>query len=382
MPTFDPTEGYPGELHTDPGTPITYDIDPHVHPDPPTMWQRQEFSPTMPAPELMSLEEMMDIIDRRTTLATEPRIQAAERKLEEAQLGGQRTVNAADQAYQRALQDMNRQAQTEQQRGARSMAARGIYDSGLAQYLGRQISGKMQQLGYQLGEDHARVLADLAEYLHLQERHTLEEIQGIMGEKALMAQTMLDEMHQQQQTRRDALSQREFENWLAEQAFELNQWQANLDEYWRATNFDAARADAEWQQWFNTEQLRVAQEQAEWERIFAMNRWEAEQELQQLLVNNQISQQEFQNTLALDEFNLKAKMFEYEQRTNMFGALGNMNINLGNVGGNYGVPGKGIQNTYPQIGSMTHNNQPVGGTAPVPGSLHDKWGDNPWWKIY
>lgn len=281
------------------------------HPYP---YQPQTFQPHTPQPELMSLEDMMDVVNRRTELATQPRIDALERSLEEQQLSGQQRAGAVQEAYMSSLDDLRKYQQSMQQQGARQMAARGIYDSGLAMDLSNRIASNAMNLGFELGQEQARVLADLAEYLDLQQRHTNEEIQGIMGEAALMAQTMLDEMHQQQQTRQDQLAQREFENWLAMQANELNRWRANMDEYWRQTEFDASRADQEWQQWFNQEQLRMAQEEAEWNRIFQMNRWEAEFELQQLLANNQITQQEFQNALALDEFNLKVKMFEYEQR--------------------------------------------------------------------
>jgi hypothetical protein len=277
------------------------------HPSP---YSPSTFQPTTPAPEMLSLDEMMDIINRRTELATQPRVEALERSLEEQKLSGEKQIGDVTAGYERAKEDLGRQGNLAQQQGSRIMAARGIYDSGLAVDLANRIGRQTQQFGFQLGEEQARQLADISELLHLQTRHTMEEIQGIMGEKALMAQTMLDDLRQEQQARGDMLAQREFENWLAMQAHELNQWRANLEEYWREQGFEADQASQAWNQWYQEEQLRHQREQAEWDRIFNMNRWEAEYELQLMAVNNQISQQEFNNAMMMDEFNLKQWLYQ------------------------------------------------------------------------
>jgi hypothetical protein len=270
-------------------------------------WTNPEFTPTMPAPNLLSLEEMIDIVNRRTDLATQPRLDALDRSRETLAYEGQKRVGEVQAAYDRARGDITKDVNLAQQKTSQTAASRGIYDSGLAMHLSNQIARKGLELGMQLGEEQARQLADIAEFLHLQTKHNLDEIQSIMGEKSLMAATMLDEMRLEQQQRGDTLAQQEFENWLSHQAFQLN-------EYWREQEFEATQSEREWQRWFNEEQMRIQQEQMEWERIFGMNRWEAEFELQRMLANHQISQQEFQNAMAKDEFNLKVSMFNYEKR--------------------------------------------------------------------
>jgi len=276
------------------------------------VFQRTPYQPTMPEPEMMSLDEMMDVIDRRTHLATQPRIDAAERALEEQQLAGERQMGAVQDAYEQARGQRFLQGRTEQQMGARTMDRRGVYDSGMAADLANRISQTAMHQGMQLDQQEASTLADIAEYLSLRERHTMEEIQQIMGEKAEMAQAMLDEMHMAQQDRRDVLAQREFENWLSLQAHELQEDMARLEEYWREEGFDAQQAHRAWDQWFAEEQLRLQEQQAQWDRILSMNRFEAEQELARLAMNNEISQQEFQNAMALDEFDLKRALYEWQ----------------------------------------------------------------------
>ncbi len=265
------------------------------------------FKPSIEQSGLMSLDEMMDIINRRTELATQPRLDALERSREEQQLSGQRRLGEVSAAYDQSRQDLHSDVNLWQQQGAQTMARRGIYDSGLAFKLGNQIAQKGLEKGMQLGQEQSRQLADIAEYLDLQTRHNFEEIQSIMGEKAMMAHTLLDELRMEQQQRGDMLAQREFENWLAHQAHQLNQ-------YWQQETFDAGRADQEWQQWFSQEQMRVQQEQAEWDRIFSMNKWEAEHELQIMLANHQISQAEFNNALALDDFNLRKWLYTVQNQ--------------------------------------------------------------------
>ena len=270
-------------------------------------WTNPNFTPTMPQPELMSLDEMIDIINRRTELATQPRLDALDREREMMQYEGQRRIGDVRSAYEGARQDLISDTNRSQQQMSQMSQARGIYDSGLAMKLGSQIARKGMELGVNLGEEQARQLADIAEFIHLSQKHNMDEIKSIMGEKAMMASTMLDEMRLEQQQRGDMLAQQEFENWLAHQAFQLN-------EYWRQQEFDASRADQEWRQWFDEESMRLQSEHMEWERIFNMNKFEAEHELQRMMANHQISQSEFQNALALDEFNLKKWLYQAQNR--------------------------------------------------------------------
>jgi hypothetical protein len=265
------------------------------------------FKPSLERSGLMSLDEMMDVINRRTELATQPRLEALDRQREETMYSTKRRVNEVSDAYNQARNELTRDTNLQQQRGAQTMARRGIYDSGLAAHLGNQIARSGLSMGLKLGQEQARQLADIAEYLDLQTRHNMEEIKSIMGEKGMMAATLLDEMRLEQQARGDMLAQQEFENWLAHQAHQLN-------EYWRQQEFDAGRADQDWSRWFNEEQVRLQQEQNEWERVFNMNKFEAEHELQRMLANHQISQAEFNNALALDDFNLKKWLYQVQNR--------------------------------------------------------------------
>jgi hypothetical protein len=398
----------------------------------PAPYQRPEFTPTpapefkgtMPAPQLMSLEEMMDVVGKRANLAYDSRIEAKGRGLEEEMLKGEQTKGAIQESYGKALEDLHKAGQGYQRSAASTMRKRGIYDSGLAVNTSNQIHLAMLQGGLQVSSEEARQLSELAEYLALRERHTNQEIQEMMGEKALFAETMLDEMHQRNQDRGDMLAQREFENWLAQahfgaqheqmqrqeywtqvgfdakqmeqeytrfwndKMFEWQQYESQLNEYWRQTTFDASmaqqeyqrfwdqasfewdkytwensfdaqqaqfehqkymdQANMEWQQhraeqedyWrqvgFDADQQQLEyqkfmdqkemewrnsmaerddyrwgaefdakQSEAAWARIDSMNRWEAEMELAKLQYNNQITQQEFNNAMALNDLELK-----------------------------------------------------------------------------
>ncbi len=306
----DPTNpSSPAPVNMPNATPYTAGPDPVMNPTgtPANSWTSPNFNPTQPAPQMMTLDEMIDIINRKTELSTKPRLDALDRSRETMMYEGNRRMNTIDQAYQGARQDMVSDVNRAQQQTSQTMARRGIYDSGLAQKLGTQIARQGLKMGLQLGEKQAQELADVAEFIHLQQKHNMDEIQSIMGEKALMAASFLDEMRMEQQARGDMLAQQEFENWLNHQAFQLN-------EYWRQTEFDAGRADQEWSQWFNQEQFRVQQEQAEWERVFNMNKWEAEREMQTLLYNHQITQAEFNNAMALDDFNLRKWLYQAQNK--------------------------------------------------------------------
>jgi hypothetical protein len=403
----------------------------------PTPYQRPDFQSTapaqfqgtLPASQLMSLEEMMDVVGKRANLAYDSRIDAKGRGLEEEMLKGEHTKSAVQESYAKALDDLHKAGQGHQRSAASTMRKRGIYDSGLAVDTSNRIHIAMLQGGLQVSSEEARQLSELAEYLALRERHTNQEIQEMMGEKALFAETMLDEMHQRNQDRGDMLAQREFENWLAQahfgaqheqmqrqeywtqvgfdakqmeqeytrywndKMFEWQQYESQLDEYWRQTGFDASMAQQEyqrfwdqakfewdqytwnnsfdaqqsqfeyqkhidqaqmdWQQnraqmedywkqqgfdaqqqeleyqkymdqvemdWRNSQAERddyrwgaefdAKQNDSAWQRIDSMNRWEAEMELAKLQYNNQITQQEFNNAMALSEIDLKKALYK------------------------------------------------------------------------
>ena len=64
-----------------------------------------------------------------------------------------------------------------------------------------------------------------------------------------------------------------------------------MDQYRWGSEFDARQHDAAWS------------------RIDSMNRWEAEMELARLQHNNQITQQEFNNMMALSDQEMKAALY-------------------------------------------------------------------------
>lgn len=269
-----------------------------------------EYSPYQQSPKpsgMMSLEEMMDVINRRVDLSTKRPIKSLQQSLEKQELQGEQHKRDIGSYYDQARGHSSARGLTEQQAGARTMAARNTYDSGMAHELANRISQRTMHMGLQLDAEEARALASVSEYLALQRDHTEEQIQDIMGEAALMAQVLLDDMHMRQQDRGDMLNQREFENWLAEEGLRFQADQMKMDEYWRAEGFDSDQAHRDWQQWF-TEQ------EAKWNRIFSMNQFEAAQELERMAMNNQISQQEFENALKLDQFDLQVKLYEWQSR--------------------------------------------------------------------
>ena len=180
-----------------------------------------------PAVPMMSLDEMMEIINRRVGLMIDPQVEGLERGREEERLGVQRQEGAVRAGFQEAHETARRMGQEGQRAGASTMRKRGIYDSGMAQDLSRRIQSQTAEAGIKLDTEQARALGDLAEYLNLRERHTEEQIQGLMGQRGEWAQSLLDEMHQQQQSRQDMLEQRAFENWLSQTAMEHQIWQAN-----------------------------------------------------------------------------------------------------------------------------------------------------------
>lgn len=322
-----------------------------------------QFQGTLPAPEMMSLEEMMGTVNNRSNLAYDAPIAAKERGLEEETLRGEQTKGEVKDAYAKAMEDLRKAGQGYQQGMADQMRAKGIYDSGLSIENSNRIYMTMLKSNLEISSAEAKELSNLAEYLDLRQRHTSAEIQEMMGEKAMFAQSLLDEMHQRNQDRGDMLAQREFENWLATQHFQLQneqsqrqeywnqigfdasqvqqeydrwfneamfewqQYESQLNEYWRQTGFDAQQAEQEYQRYWDQvnhswnqylaqmdqhrwgSEFDARQHDAAWQRIDSMNRWEAEMELARLQYNNQITQQEFNNMMALDDQAMKAALY-------------------------------------------------------------------------
>ena len=298
-------------------------------------YQRPEFTPTspggfegtMPSPQLMSMEEMMDIVNRRADLAYDSQISARERALEEEMLSGERRRGEVEAGYDTAKEDLRKAAQGFQRDTSETMRRRNIYDSGLAAEMSNRIYQSMLQSNMNISMEQARVLADLAEYLDLRTRHSNEEIQQLMGDKALFAESLLDEMHMRQQDRRDMLAQQEFENWLAQQHYQLSHEYAQREEYWREVGFDAGmsqdaynrywdQVNFDWQRYTtDLDQYRWETEfgerrnQAAFDRIMAMNRFEAEQEFNRIAHETNMSQWEADYTLRLDDFGLKTAIY-------------------------------------------------------------------------
>lgn len=322
-----------------------------------------QFQGTMPAADMMSLEEMMGIVNNRSNLAYDAPIAAKERGLEEEMLRGEQTKGEIKDAYAKAMEDLRKAGQGYQQSMADQMRAKNIYDSGLSVENSNRIYLTMLKSNLEISSAEAKELANLAEYLDLRQRHSGEEIQQMMGEKAMFAQSLLDEMHLRNQDRRDMLAQQEFENWLATQHFQLQNEQSQRQEYWNQIGFDASQVQGEYDRWFNDAQFEwqkyesqlnehwrqvgfdaqmaeqeyqrywdqvnfdwnqhlaqmdqyrwgaefdASQHDASWQRIDSMNRWEAEMELARLQHNNQITQQEFNNMMALSDQEMKAALY-------------------------------------------------------------------------
>ncbi len=393
-----------------------------------------QFQGTMQAPNLMTLEEMMENATLRANMAYDAPMEAKERMMQEEMMRGEQQKGEVQNAYTKAMEDLRKSGQTYQQASSDQMRSRNIYDSGLAMETSNRIHMSMLKSGAEISSQEAKVLSDLAEYLDLRQRHTNEELQSMMGEKAMFAQSVLEEMRQRNESRRDMLAQQEFENWLGqehmnaqhhqmqqqeywrsvgfdaqqvqqqhdnywrEKQFEWQQYETQLGEYWRQVGFDAQAAQQEyqrfwdqanfewdqyiWQNSFDAQQAqfdwqkqvdqqnmdwqqkraemddywkqqsfdaqqaqseyqkyldqmdmdwrqRMAerddhrwgqefdskQHELSWDRINSMNRWEAEMELAKLQYNNQLSQQQFQNALALNDQGLKEALYKAQYGT-------------------------------------------------------------------
>jgi hypothetical protein len=175
----------------------------------------------------LSLDEMMDIINRRVGLMIDPQIEGLRRGIEEERVAHESRVGETKAGYEEARGQLEKMAQAHQRQGADTMARRGLYDSGMAVDLANRIQRQTAEHGLKLENEQARILADLAEYLATRERATTEEIQGLEGRRGEWVQSLLDEMQRQERDRQDRLEQQAFENWLSQTAMEQQIWQAN-----------------------------------------------------------------------------------------------------------------------------------------------------------
>ncbi len=192
-----------------------------------------------PQVPMLSLDEMMDIINRRVGLMINPQVEGLRRGIEEERGAHERRVGETKEGYEEARGQLQKMGEQQQREGASSMRKRGLYDSGLAMDLANRIQRQVGEHGLKLENEQARVLADLAEYLSTRERHTEEQIQGLEGRRGEWSQSLLEEMERQERDRRDRLEQQAFENWLSQTAMEQQIWQAN-----QAAQAQAARASA------------------------------------------------------------------------------------------------------------------------------------------
>lgn len=189
-------------------------------------FQLPQFEP--PDVNVLSLDEMMDIVNRRLELMIEgPKAQKV-RGMEEERLAGERRRGAITDAHVQAQRDLGTAGEEHQRQAAESMRRRGIYDSGMAMGLSNQIRQQMLAHGVKIDEEKTKALGNLAEYLHLRERHTQEEINEMTAQKGKWASDLLSEMHMQERTRADGLEQQAFENWLRNQAMQYEIHQNNL----------------------------------------------------------------------------------------------------------------------------------------------------------
>ena len=231
----------------------------------------------------------MDIVQRRVDLLTREPLEQLQRTLEEERLGGERRKGEIESAYRQAIQELEQMGHGYQRAGAETMRRRGLYDSGMAAGLANQIHREVIRAGGKLEEEQARQLADLAEYLHLRERHTNEQIQSLMGQKAQWAEALLEEMRMKERDRKDRMEQQAFENWLAQQAM----------------NFNIARAN--WETAFQTQQ-------ADWQRkqMEAQSAWDRAMEQQRLALQQPAYQLQQQNLqMAQDKRRAMENLLKY-----------------------------------------------------------------------
>lgn len=185
--------------------------------------------PSFKPPEIptLSLDEMMDIVNRRVDLLINPRLESTRRQLEEEKVAGERVKGDIQAGWKDAKENVKKTGEEYQREGSSTMRKRGIYDSGMAVELSNQIQRTMMDQGAKVDTEQARALGDLAEYLLLRERHTNEEINELMGQKGEWAASLLDEMHSKERDRKDRLEQQHFENWLQQQAMAFEIARAN-----------------------------------------------------------------------------------------------------------------------------------------------------------
>ena len=274
----------------------------------PATYQRPDFQPTtapefqgtLPAPELMSLEEMMSMVNNRANLAYDAPMAAKERGLEEEMLRGEQTKGEVKDAYAKAMEDLRKAGQGYQQGMADQMRVRGIYDSGLSIENSNRIYLTMLKSNLEISSAEAKELSNLAEYLDLRQRHTGEEIQQMMGEKAMFAQSLLDEMHLRNQDRGDMLAQREFENWLATQHFQLQNEQTQRQEYWNQVGFDAQQMESAYTRHWNDKMFEWQQYESQLQQYWNQAGFDAQQsaqEYQRYMDRYQMEWQQYESQL-------------------------------------------------------------------------------------
>lgn len=195
--------------------------------------------PPKPEVPMLTLDEMMDIINRRVGLLVDPQIEALRRNLEEEKAAHKSRVGETRASYEEAREQLQKMGQEHQRQAASTMRKRGIYDTGLAMDLSNRLQRQTSEHGAKLETELARVLDDLAEYIATRERHIGEQIEGLEGRRGEWAQSLLEEMESRERDRRDRLEQQAFENWLAQQSMAHQVWQAN-----QQARAAAARASA------------------------------------------------------------------------------------------------------------------------------------------
>ena len=79
---------------------------------------------------MLTLDEMMDIINRRVGLLVDPQIEALRRNLEEEKAAHKSRVGETRAAYEEAREQLQKMGQEHQRQAASTMRKRGIYDTG------------------------------------------------------------------------------------------------------------------------------------------------------------------------------------------------------------------------------------------------------------
>jgi len=146
----------------------------------------------------MSLDEMMEIVNRRVGLMVDPEIEALTRALEEAYLAAERQRGGVSAGYEQAMQDLERMTQGAYRAGSETMVRRGLYDSGLAQDVATRVGQEGQRLGAQIGGERARALANIEADLAQREKFTTEQKASLEKRRGELAADLLAELQRYQ----------------------------------------------------------------------------------------------------------------------------------------------------------------------------------------